>query len=393
MSERVRRIDRGELKKPEKLQNGYLKCDGYLTRTGVFPYQNSDKSIRYELRHPTEVFNKDSLESFAMVPVTDDHPSVFLHAENTWVAGKGSIGDTVEKDGDFVRARMLITDRDLVRKIETNEKRELSCGYECDLVEEAGSYKGKQYTHRQMNIRGNHVAVVKEGRAGPESRIRMDANSAAMVFDDVTVPGDEPEPTPEPKESAVALIKRNIDGIDCEMSEQAAQVVEKRLKEDSAAVVKLNEDLVTAKKHADEMRAKVDALEGDVKKKDEELKAAPEKIRADIAARLALESDARKVMGAEAKFDGKSDKDVRLAVLTKVAPDLKLDSESDDYIRARFDIAVKDAKPTGNMQNVRTALSGARSDNLPPRPSLADALKANHDRLRNDWKPKDQKSA
>ena len=61
-------------------------------------------------------------------------------------------------------ADLHIHDRDLINAIQ-NGKREISCGYECDYVQ------NEDGTYSQKKIRGNHVAVVERGRAGKRAAI------------------------------------------------------------------------------------------------------------------------------------------------------------------------------------------------------------------------------
>ena len=61
-----------------------------------------------------------------------------------------------------------IHDAELINAIKSG-KRQISCGYECEYVDKDG-----QIT--QSNIRGNHVAVVDEGRAGAKAAIMDSIN-------------------------------------------------------------------------------------------------------------------------------------------------------------------------------------------------------------------------
>lgn len=186
------RIDRGNLSKPVKMSNGWLRIDGRLTRTGVFTYRNNDGTMRRELRLPEEVFKSDAMQSFALVPVTDEHPPGFLDAKNTREYARGSVAGTLRKDGEFVAGELLVTDADLIKKLEDGAARELSCGYNCDLDEKPGvTADGLRYDAIQRNIRGNHVAVVAKGRAGPEARVRMDGASVEVLDGDDDQPRDE----------------------------------------------------------------------------------------------------------------------------------------------------------------------------------------------------------
>src|SRR6185369_15200906 len=64
-------------------------------------------------------------------------------------------------------------------------KRELSNGYQCDLVIEDGEVDGVAYQAVQRKIRGNHVAVVDKGRAGATCRIGDAAACTVILSDEV----------------------------------------------------------------------------------------------------------------------------------------------------------------------------------------------------------------
>lgn len=48
------------------------------------------------------------------------------------------------------------------------EKKELSCGYRCRYEYAPGTYDGIDYDYVQRDIRGNHLALVENGRMGPD---------------------------------------------------------------------------------------------------------------------------------------------------------------------------------------------------------------------------------
>ena len=68
------------------------------------------------------------------------------------------------EESDLLLADLIITDERLIEAI-LNGKREISCGYTYELSEENGQYI-------QRKIRGNHIAVVDAGRAGPRVSIK-----------------------------------------------------------------------------------------------------------------------------------------------------------------------------------------------------------------------------
>jgi hypothetical protein len=78
-------------------------------------------------------------------------------------------GSTPLPTGDLpILADLHITDEVLADDILAKRKRQLSCGYNYHLA-----YDGQKLS--QVNITGNHVAVVARGRAGDAARINDEA--------------------------------------------------------------------------------------------------------------------------------------------------------------------------------------------------------------------------
>jgi hypothetical protein len=124
----IRRFDRGELKSPERLPNGWVKFDGYIARSGILEYRRADGSTWREYRPPEE--NAAAVKTFDSVPLTNDHPREgLLTAENTREFQVGTVSNPQE-DGEKVRASVLCTDAATIADIEGG-KAELSCGYVC----------------------------------------------------------------------------------------------------------------------------------------------------------------------------------------------------------------------------------------------------------------------
>lgn len=325
----VHRLDVGGLTKPKRTSAGFLRADAYLTRAGIFRYRNADGSTRREFRPPTEVFSKESMDSFALAPVTDDHPPANLTADNAREYQRGAVTENVKQDGDHLSAGMLITDAELIRKMERGEKTQVSCGYTCDVDFAPGEWRGEKYDAVQRNIRGNHVAIVPVGRAGASARVRMDGANAAMLQDHVV----------EPTERTRAMKTFKLDGITFEANEQVIEAVEKLQRAREELKAKLDAaDSETAKK-VDALQAKLDQAASELEKAKADAAKAPEQIREQIKTRMDLEAKAKKALGKEAKLDGKSDRDVRVEVLKKLEPKLDVAKKSDEYVAARFDAA------------------------------------------------------
>jgi hypothetical protein len=119
-------------------------------------------------REEDEVFKPAAVASFEGKPVTDDHPPVGVDASNYASYTKGTVQNVRRgsgADSDKLICDLVVYDAALIAKIDAG-KREISCGYECKYIERDDG------TYCQMDIIGNHVAVVEEGRAGHDVSIR-----------------------------------------------------------------------------------------------------------------------------------------------------------------------------------------------------------------------------
>jgi hypothetical protein len=356
----VKRFDRGELRRPVRLDNGYLRVDAYLTRAGVFEYRRADGTVLREYRPPDEVFAADSMESFDLLPVTNDHPPVgLLTPENTHQFQVGLAGGIAREDSRM-RGAMKITDAKAIKDLERG-KVQVSLGYVCQLDFTAGvTPEGERYDAVQRNIRGNHVAIVGAGRAGPEIRVRMDTVDAAMV-----VCSSEHS---DPPGAAETTVKRQIkldNGQTIEVEDTVAALFEQGQAKADAAIKTAETKAAEATARADKEAARADTAEAEAKRLAAELAAAPAKILAEAKAQAELHGKARGVLGAAANFDGKSEREVKAAVLAKLAPDLKLDGKSDDYVSARFDAELeRQSQKNDGLAQARAAVaaSGARTD-------------------------------
>lgn len=178
------RIDRGEAQGYVKTEDGFLIVRGRATRCGVLRYRNPDGSYRHELRHPDDVINSHSLKTLAGIPLTIEHPPVLLNPQNVGQYQVGAISNKVEATDDgYVEVVINVHRGDAIDYLERGRKRMLSCGYRCDVAEEQGEYNGQRYTHRQRNIRYNHVCLTDDGRAGETVRVAMDSLSAEDAAD------------------------------------------------------------------------------------------------------------------------------------------------------------------------------------------------------------------
>jgi hypothetical protein len=102
------------------------------------------------------------------IPVSaDDHPREVT---------VGAIGDDVQFIAPYLMAPLSIWDGEAIALIESGEQKELSSAYRYDPVMTPGvSPEGESYDGIMTNISGNHLALVREGRAGSDVLVQDSA--------------------------------------------------------------------------------------------------------------------------------------------------------------------------------------------------------------------------
>lgn len=155
---------------------GFLICRNVpIARTGTQEYLGREIGLEGKAadaivtvyRSPDEVFSEAALASFEGKPATNNHPPDLIGPDDVSMYEKGHVQNVrrgTREWKDFVIADLHIHDRELIEAVQ-NGKREISCGYECEYIDNGDG------TYSQVNIRGNHVAVVDRGRAGKRAAI------------------------------------------------------------------------------------------------------------------------------------------------------------------------------------------------------------------------------
>ena len=191
-----------------KTPEGYLICqDAILARTGPQDYLKSeiyedfegDDTVVSVQRKPEQVFSAETLSSFEDKPITVEHPDENVNPDNYSELAVGhtrNIRKGKFNGQDVMIGDLVITDAQTIEDIEKGIRTELSCGYDCDITE--GDHP------EQINIRGNHVALCEQGRAG-----------IAKIIDSKTVDNQTKEVSNERIEAipmeARAEISNNLD--------------------------------------------------------------------------------------------------------------------------------------------------------------------------------------
>lgn len=166
---------------------GYLTAPAKISRTGIQVYtarelglDGGDNPVRL-YRPPSEVFSRDSLASFEGRPITNDHPPDDVSAATWSGVAVGDFHDVARADDTHVGARLIVRDLNAVQDVQAG-KSELSCGYSFALDMTPGTTpEGEAYDGIQRDIIGNHLAIVRAGRAGSQVRIADSTNERTTM--------------------------------------------------------------------------------------------------------------------------------------------------------------------------------------------------------------------
>ena len=347
--------DRFEITKRDFSPEGYLIVkDSKLARTGVLNYRKSeikitdapkdipDDQLVRVYRGPEELFRPEVLDSFKSTPITFNHPGELVDSTTIKDAGVGLSKDDVVAKGNFMEVTLFITDEDAIKEVRSGVK-ELSLGYTANIIWRPGKTPtGEVYDAVQENIRGNHIAIVPKGRNGSLCKISdsqsktktkgKDMSDVQIVLDSVSY--DCPAQTAQ-------AFEKTVKGKDSQIS------VLKDAKE--AAEEELEDEKEKSQKEKDEMQAKLDEAE--------EAKVSDADIEKMVEARSALMDSAKSVV-ATIDCKGKSEAEIKAAVVKDSCPDLDLESKSPEYISARFD-AILD---TASSAPKKSAITDAMKD-------------------------------
>jgi hypothetical protein len=364
---------------------GYLKVRARIARTGIQSYTDASGGIRLEYRPETEVASQEALDSFREKCLTREHPPELLNAENTKTYAVGFTSADVSYSDGFVESTLTVTDKATIDEIIKGDVREVSCGYKVDYVDQPGiTPDGQHYDGYQKNIRGNHVAIVKRARGGPQVRLLLDSADAAVtdlllsqgdimsaniVFDGVSFEADPALAAAivaerEDAKASYADMKRKYD----EMMSKAS-----KMKEEMDAMEK------EMKGKMDAAEGRADALEQELSETRTELEAAKQvNVDSLVEERLALVNKARTSLDAEFDFVGKSSREIMEAAIKAVRGDSDLSERSDDYVQAMFDTLSEVARKDSSTEDLRKAVASIASPIAAPSSYL--------ERLQNGWK-------
>jgi len=170
-------------KMPLNKSNRHYSVDGFLhvdhnniSKGNICPYwgreipgaaeMGLDFNRKYMLlRDPEEL--KKAADSFNNVPLLIKHMAVDAddHQPDLVI---GSTGTDAKYNHPYLSNSLVVWSKEAIDAIESEEQKELSCGYRYRADMTPGTFEGEHYDGVMRDIIANHVALVEEGRAGPD---------------------------------------------------------------------------------------------------------------------------------------------------------------------------------------------------------------------------------
>lgn len=337
-------LDRGVTQEGSKrsvTEQGYLAIeDCVLARSGILEYAARNfQPHAFNDRAPTDMIKvfrpvvelEKSITSFSGAPVTDEHPAQMLTPSNTQFYQRGHVNGEVKVQDGYMRGNLIMTNVDTVTHVIAENKNEISNGYFSRYDFNSGIVPktepidaGKGYDCVQLGLRGNHVALVKEGRCGAECRVSDSIDN---------------------KEGNQNMATVTINGVSYEASEQVAQAVGVL----QTTMDSMTTDLKGLRQEQNNFDSRVDnkvkeqtaSLQATLDTKEGELTAAKAEIpTADTLDSLVEErSQVVTTMSVlDSKYDckGKSNDEIRKDAVAKAYPGVSLDGKNADFISGLY---------------------------------------------------------
>lgn len=354
----------------ESTGNGALVGKAAIFGVGVYRYMGAGGKVTAEFRPPEEVFSKETMESYELVPLTNNHPPEKVTPDNFKKYAVGSLGEEIEHDAYNAYAELAIQEAEAIQAVRAG-RTGLSGGYSCDVITEGfvsypvldwegkeiarttyqipGNFNGTPYDAIQTNIRGNHVALVDIPRGGDALHLRFDG---ADVGVGVRISDTQPTPTNQ-KESQMAKIK--LDGA---QEHEVPEAVKVHLDSLDAKVASLEAEKSTLSAKADSAAEALEAVKAEAKAKEDGFDA---RVDAAVEAKLHLASVA-------AKYAVDASGDIRAQVIAKAFPKANMDGKDEAYMAARFDAAIEllDSMHNDGTQHQMAQIQKPKEDGLKP---------------------------
>lgn len=154
-----------------KTKDGFIKENVTLARVGAMDYLGSELGMGlkpnevYQVNvDADELFKPETIESADGIDITFQHPDSLEITLDDW--SELSVGhvQNIHQDGDYLKGTIFVKDKSVIDIIEKQGIKEVSLGYDSDIIEKNGKLV-------KTNIRANHLAIVPDGRCGSACKI------------------------------------------------------------------------------------------------------------------------------------------------------------------------------------------------------------------------------
>jgi hypothetical protein len=346
------RKDELYIKNAKKIQwkeDGTFIAHAPITSIGVYVYSR-ENGTAHELRSYEEVFKEDSLKTLENLPITLHHPSDKITKENQKKHEVGRIiGNIAHYDNDpRVYADLHITNKTAIKAALSSGVKFLSCGYESKDLKIDGVFLGMKYDTIQTNIRYNHVALCRKPRGDENLMIKLDGIEEALKFGDAQTEFEETVSTINNGENNMTQ-KEDSGNSNAETIKMFADMQTKLDgKEKELIAAKAETDKFKGEK--DVLQAKCDSLASELKSLQDSF---PSQIH-ELACKLSTLRCLVNEWGIEGLKADATEKEMKVAIISKHDKNFKADGKSEDYISARFDstieIATAEKKKTADIE-------------------------------------------
>ncbi|TIN48458.1 MAG: DUF2213 domain-containing protein [Mesorhizobium sp.] len=158
-------------------QDGHLRVEMTpISKANICPYYGREiPDFEALALDPERIYRlyRDADELAKAAPTFVGKPLLLKHIpvsakEHPREAVVGALGDAVEFHAPYLMAPLSIWDGAAIALIESDRQKELSSSYRYRADMTPGTLAGESYDGVMRDISANHVALVEEGRAGPD---------------------------------------------------------------------------------------------------------------------------------------------------------------------------------------------------------------------------------
>lgn len=365
------RVDTFDINGPMRLTpEGYLHFNMRCARVGDLRYYGPT-GWRTEHVSAEELSREDSLKSITFKPVADDHPPgrQLITSRNVKEFVNGWSKGEAAFDGEFVVVGGFIYDPEIVGRIQREDSKiQISLGYILeDLVK---APEGAPYDFIQKGRIANHIALTESPRGGPDLEIIRADSTCADNIDIAFYREDSEELMNEDFKKMQEEIRARLDSIQEEMKkndEEGGETPTMPSSPEGEMAAKLEGIMAAINSLMEQLQSRADEVEEKLKKDESD----EDNQRNDSANQeqlfLSWFNERQEIQQTAARFDSLSDNastmssaDLKKAIVAAHFGEERLDSASDAEVEGLY-VAAREI--TREREKARNESLGAATSN------------------------------